>query len=80
MKNSGNCHKCDSRKIIKIPGKKYQSPGDNAIPACWLNTGLVPVTRYLRCHCGYSEEWIVDLEHIKKLENSYDRHELDDYV
>lgn len=80
MKNTNNCYKCNGRKVIKVPGKRHRSPGDNAIPVGWLHAGTIPVTRYVCCQCGYSEEWIEDPKHIKKLEESYDNHDLDDFV
>ena len=81
MKNTGQCHKCESRKIIRIPSPKFNSgTGINTIPVGWLKTGQVRITRYLCCRCGYSEEWVDSKEDIKKIEESYDNHELDDYV
>jgi len=46
----------------------------------WLKGSRIPVTRYMCCHCGYSEEWVDSPEDIAKIEKSYDNHELDDFV
>ena len=80
MKNSGICHKCESRKIIRIPSATFGNHGTNTVPVGWLKASQARVTRYLCCHCGYSEEWIGQAKDIKRIEDSYDNHELDDYV
>ena len=80
MKNSSQCIKCGSHKIIRIPSKKFGNVGVNVIPVGWFKSGTVRITRYLCCHCGYSEEWIDSSKDIAKIEESYDNHELDDFV
>lgn len=80
MKNNALCPKCESHKIIRVPAPKYSEKFNNAIGVGWMKVQSVRVTRYLCCHCGYSEEWIDDPKDIAKIEKSYDDHELDEYV
>jgi predicted nucleic-acid-binding Zn-ribbon protein len=70
MKNTTKCPKCEATDIVKIPG------GDlwfqrNLLPIGAF-TKPVPVTRYLCCACGYSEEWIENKEDIKNLKKHFE--------
>ena len=58
MKNMKSCSKCNSRTIVKIPGKFGAYGCGNNITWGFTVFSGVTVTRYLCCECGYSEEWI----------------------
>lgn len=68
MKNNKKCPKCNSENIIMIPGTIGSS--GNSIQAGALR-GVVPVSRYLCCECGYSEEWVDSKADIEKLMRKY---------
>ncbi|MBE6052304.1 MAG: hypothetical protein E7212_00095 [Clostridium sartagoforme] len=70
MKYTKICPKCNSNKIIRIPGETGVYGAGNNIPAGFLK-GTVNVSRYLCCSCGFIEEWIDSKEDIRKLEGKY---------
>ena len=72
MKNKKICPKCDSNKIIRIPGETGIYGVGNNISSGFLK-GTVNVTRYMCCNCGYIEEWIDSKEDIIKLIQKYSR-------
>ena len=72
MKNKKICPKCDSNKIIRIPGETGIYGVGNNISSGFLK-GTVNVTRYMCCNCGYIEEWIDSKEDIIKLVQKYSR-------
>lgn len=72
MKNTKICPKCNSDKIIRIPGETGAYGVGNNIRVGFLK-GTVNVSRYMCCNCGYTEEWIDSKEDIRKLEEKYNR-------
>ena len=63
MKNTGSCPKCHSSDIARVPAE----PGGGHAPAGPLGVlAGVALTRFVCCHCGYSEEWADDLAAVKK--------------
>ncbi len=65
MRDSKKCSKCESGEILKVPGKRYDSPGGNTIVGGVF--GVVYVTRYVCGQCGYTEEWVDEkLDKVKK--------------
>ncbi|MGH4052112.1 MAG: hypothetical protein ACREVX_12325 [Clostridium sp.] len=69
MKNTQTCSKCNSKNIIRIPGKIGPFNSGNNIWWGFFGFNIVKVTRYLCCECGYSEEWIDnknDIENVQK--------------
>ena len=68
MKNTKICPKCNSRDIIRVPGKAGAYGTGNNIQTGWSNFSAVLVHRYVCCTCGYSEEWI-DHEDVHKLQD-----------
>jgi len=71
MKNTETCSKCNSREIIKIPGKAGAYGSGNNIQVGSTIFSAVKITRYLCFECGYSEEWIDSREDIEKLRNRF---------
>ena len=71
MKNSKQCPKCSSKKIIRIPGKFESWGAGNNIRMGIFVKNAVLVTRYLCNNCGFSEEWIDKKEDIEKLKKKY---------
>ncbi|MPW26439.1 hypothetical protein GC105_11625 [Alkalibaculum sp. M08DMB] len=67
MKNTKTCSKCNSKNIIRIPGKAGAYGSGNNIMTGMSIFSAVKITRYLCCECGYSEEWIEDKKDIDKL-------------
>lgn len=80
MKNTSQCPKCQGRKIIRIPSPSFGKRSRNNIGLGFMKFGDAKVTRYLCCHCGFSEEWVDDANDIAKIEESYDNHDLDEFV
>ena len=71
MKNSKQCPKCSSKKIIRIPGKVGAfGVGNNILMGAFV-FNAVKITRYLCSNCGFSEEWIDEKKDIEKLEKKY---------
>ncbi|NOQ37530.1 hypothetical protein GQ472_01450 [archaeon] len=71
MKNSKQCPKCSSRKIIRIPGKVGTwGTGNNILMGTFVKNAVL-ITRYLCGNCGFSEEWIDEKKDIEKLEKKY---------
>lgn len=71
MKNKKQCEKCNSKNIIKIPGKSGAYGTGNNIPIGLSVFGAVGVTRYLCPECGYLEEWIEKKEDVEKVIKEY---------
>ncbi|MCK5177673.1 MAG: hypothetical protein KAQ92_08155 [Candidatus Aenigmarchaeota archaeon] len=71
MKNSKQCPKCSSKKIIKIPGQIGAFGVGNNIMMGSFVFNAVKITRYLCRDCGFSEEWIDGEKDIEKLEKKY---------
>jgi len=71
MKNNKTCPKCNSRDIMRIPGKVGGYGSGNTIMTGNTIFSAVKVTRYLCCECGYSEEWIDNKEDIEKLRKKF---------
>lgn len=71
MKNTKTCSKCNSRNILRIPGKFGAFGSGNNIT--WGISGFngVKVTRYLCSECGYSEEWIDNKKDIENLQKKF---------
>jgi len=67
MKNTLICPKCNSKCILRIPGKAGAYGSGNNIMMGMTIFSAVTVTRYLCCECGYSEEWIDDKKDIERL-------------
>ena len=73
MKNNKCCPKCNSKEILKVPGKAGAYGSGNNIQVGWSNFSAVLVDRYVCCKCGYSEEWI-DTDDIESLKKKYNYH------
>lgn len=71
MKNTKMCPKCNSREILRIPGKAGAYGSGNNITVGSTIFSAVKITRYLCCECGYSEEWIDNKDDIEKLRAKY---------
>jgi len=71
MKNTQTCSKCNSKNILRIPGKAGLYGAGNNIMTGMSIFSAVKITRYLCCECGYSEEWIDDKKDIDQLINKY---------
>jgi hypothetical protein len=57
MLKSGQCTKCQSKNLIRIPGQAGPYGSGNNIPVGWMKIPL-KVTRILCGDCGFSEEWV----------------------
>jgi predicted nucleic-acid-binding Zn-ribbon protein len=73
MKLTGACPKCRCQDIVRVPGEPPANHVGNFIGAGGLLGNLVsiPVTRFVCCTCGYSEEWIDSRTDLKKLQERY---------
>ena len=65
------CPKCESKKIMRIPGNVGMYGSGNNIPAGMTIASCIKVTRYLCADCGFSEEWITNTEDLRKLKKKY---------
>ena len=54
MKNTQTCSKCNSKNILRIPGKAGLYGAGNNIMTGMSIFSAVKITRYLCCECGYS--------------------------
>jgi predicted nucleic-acid-binding Zn-ribbon protein len=71
MKTTGECPKCGSSKILRIPGRVGPYGRGNNIPVGLTIFSSVKVTRYLCEACGFSEEWVDSPSDIQKLHEKY---------
>lgn len=67
MKNNHQCPKCRSADIVK-ENKKSSISYNNYVTVKENWAKFIMMTRYICLHCGYTEEWINDLEDLKKIE------------
>ena len=70
MKNTKECPKCGSGKILRIDGNTGPYGVGNNIPVGKTIFSYAKVNRYLCCNCGYSEEWL-DSEDIERIAKKY---------
>jgi hypothetical protein len=73
MKNSKVCPKCEAADIVAVPRRvaSYGTGGD--IDVGVKLGGMVDVTRYLCCGCGFSEEWFDDPKDLLKIMKKFGR-------
>lgn len=71
MKQSGECSKCGSSEVLRIPGEVGGFGVGNNIPTGSTIFSRVKVTRYLCVQCGYSEEWVDSSDDLAKLREKY---------
>jgi predicted nucleic-acid-binding Zn-ribbon protein len=73
MKKTGQCVKCGSSDLIRIPGRlrSYGGGGNYIVAGTTMIAPIVPVTRFLCAQCGYSEEWVESASEIEKLREAY---------
>jgi Zn ribbon nucleic-acid-binding protein len=73
MKNTKKCPKCYSEDIHLIESNNILlSRYGSYIRIGYTIFSEVPVTRYVCCTCGYSEEWI-DQEYLPSISQKYPR-------
>ena len=72
MKNTNECPKCRSNKIIVIPGSTGAYGVGHNIPVGRTVFSYAKVNRYLCSDCGYSEEWVAK-EDIERIAKKYDK-------
>jgi Zn ribbon nucleic-acid-binding protein len=71
VKNSSECPKCHSEDILKIWSYPASNRRGDSIPfGPWIFSDI-PVTRYLCCSCGFTEEWIDSTDDIQNLKQQY---------
>ena len=69
MKRTNICPKCNSTQIKRINGSiRGYGAGNNILLGVTIFSGI-PVNRYICTSCGYTEEWIDEVD-IQKLLNS----------
>jgi len=73
MKWTGQCPKCHSTDIIRIPGRRGPGAGEagNNVVIGLTFSSAVLVTQYVCCNCGFVEQWIDDPKDIAKIEAHY---------
>ena len=72
MRHTGRCPKCGSGDIIRVPDHpgRYAS-GNNIYTSSVTLFGEIPVIRYLRCSCGYVENWVEGTEELEALRKAF---------
>ena len=65
MFKTGKCPKCESEKII-TPSHRVKS---DVVILGWFSE--IPVSRYVCCECGYTEQWV---KHEHDLELLWDKY------
>jgi len=71
MKNTKKCSKCGSTDIIHIPGHVGPLGTGNNIPVGITNFSTVELSRFLCENRGFSEEWVIDNDGMKRLKKKY---------
>lgn len=72
MKNSLRCPKCGSARIARIPDNGRYANGNNIyLRSAVVLAGRVPLIKYIRCACGYTEEWVEDRNDLAKIEDRF---------
>jgi hypothetical protein len=71
MKNTKTCPKCGSNDIVAVTGQVSGYGTGIAVGVCWKFGGIIEITRYFCCACGFSEEWIEDPRDLKKIKKRY---------
>ena len=66
MKSTGQCPKCESQELLRIPGELQSKIG---IPTGVLS--WAPVTRYVCSQCGYLESFVEGPGTLKDLAEAY---------
>lgn len=71
MRNTKVCPKCGSHDIVVVPGSIGVVSGvGNNIYMGWFRSAI-RLPRYLCCGCGFSEEWVDDLNDLAKIKKKY---------
>ena len=71
MKHTGKCPKCESAKLICVPGHTGSFGSGNNVRVGVVKWFTIPVARYVCASCGYSEEWIEAPSDVRKLQETY---------
>ena len=71
MLRSGRCPKCQSKDLVRIPGRVGAHGSGNNISVGWTIFSSVKVTRFLCCDCGFSEEWLESPADRKKVRDEF---------
>lgn len=71
MKISSSCQKCQSSKIVRIPGEIRAFGAGNNITVGTTIFSAVKVTRFLCTECGFSEEWVESASDLAKIQKKY---------
>ncbi len=69
MKNTKVCPKCQSNDIIRIDGYVDSGGAGNNIRLGMTAWSAVHVNRYICCNCGFTEEWLDEVD-VEKAKNS----------
>ncbi len=67
MKNVKNCSKCNSPEMAKVDHRT----GQQLDPIPIGTFSVAQVSRYVCCECGYIEDWIENIDDLKKIRNKY---------
>ena len=63
MKNSNQCPKCGGQRLGYQPGGKMQGQDNMAVGAIFPS--LIRIGRYFCKDCGFTEEWVDDMDAIQ---------------
>ena len=67
MKNTHQCPKCGSANIVKEDRNNSMSY-NNYITVKHNWAKFVLMARYICLHCGYTEEWVDNVDDLEKIE------------
>jgi hypothetical protein len=70
MRNTRACPKCKSRDIVVVPGGVGGTYIGNNVHIGFFRSP-VGVARHVCCGCGFTEEWVDDLDDREKIRKKY---------
>jgi ribosomal protein S27AE len=68
VKSSWACPKCNSRDLIRVPGRKG---GRGGVEVTAFALGNLQPSRYICGKCGFVEEYVDVPAHLERIRNKY---------
>ncbi len=80
MKNTGICPKCQSHHIVE-ESRKTSSYYNNWVTVKQNWAKFISLVRYICVDCGFTEEWVKEIEDLDKIEKKLKRSDdFDEFV
>jgi hypothetical protein len=71
MRNTKTCPKCGSSDVVAVPRQVGRHGRGGEVGVGVKFWGVVDVTRYVCCGCGFSEEWFEDPQDLEKIKKKF---------